>query len=119
MELYTPLLEFLDESLFSIPTTSNESEDSDSDSFLEVLISRIIDNICSSSEEEMDEVVDPTIHATLQAWVLHLLPTPQTSSGELDSDAVEQIETVKTCLIAQTTSCVLSLFFPVSIDSLT
>ena len=120
VELYTPLLEFLDESLFSIPTTSNESEDSDSDSFLEVLISRIIDNICSSSEEEMDEVVDPTIHATLQAWVLHLLPTPQTSSGELDTDVVEQIEViVKTCLIAQTSSCVLSLFFPVSIDSLT
>lgn len=58
-------------------------------------------------------MVDPTIHATLQAWVLHLsppVPTTTTMDGGMDNELVEQIEgIVKTCLIAQTPSLVLSL----------
>lgn len=119
VDLYTPLLEFLDETLFSLPSSSNttddDSDDSDTDSFIDTLVSRIVDLLCgaTSAGKDVEEKSDPTVHATLQAWLLHLVPLPTTSEGQgevVDTEAVESIEgIIKTCLIAGTPSYVLLL----------
>jgi len=109
IELYSPLLEFLDETLFAPPTNVEEDSDSDPDSFFDTLIVRIVDILCSTetapnTAEGQGEKEDPTIHLTLQAWLLHLLPLPA-QDEQLDNDAIETIEGIlKTCLIAGTPS---------------
>ncbi|GAA5912639.1 rRNA-processing protein LAS1 [Sporobolomyces salmoneus] len=107
IDLYSSLLEFLDETLFSLPASSSSSED-DSDSFLDTLVSKIVDVLCTpppdSSQEQREgerEKSDPTIHLTLQAWVLHLVPL----EGEaMDVETVEGI--IKSCLVASTNSSI-------------
>ncbi|GAA5820654.1 hypothetical protein JCM10212_004320 [Sporobolomyces blumeae] len=132
VELYTPLLDFLDESLFAVSTSSTAStagqEDEDSDSFLEALMSRLVEILCDPSNPPSSpappsypsslstpsnasgpaepSLLDASYFLTLQAWVLHLLPLPSASSNStasVDPEAAEAIEAVvKTCLIAAT-----------------
>ncbi|GAA6018955.1 hypothetical protein JCM11491_005692 [Sporobolomyces phaffii] len=109
VELYTPLLEFLDESLFAL-ASSDDEEDADSDSFLDTLVARIVDLLCAP--DDRGDKADPTVHMTLRAWLLHLVPVPTVSSdgengGQLDADTVETTEgIVKTCLVAGTPSAI-------------
>ena len=120
IELYTPLLEFLDETLFAPPpaptsTTNDDQENGgsdDSDSFIDTLVSRIVDILCTSvPTNEGGEKEDPTVHMTLQAWLLHLVPLPR--EGEpIEPETIETIEGIlKTCLIAGTQSLVFFLSF--------
>ncbi|GAA5939831.1 rRNA-processing protein LAS1 [Sporobolomyces koalae] len=118
VELYTPLLEFLDETLFAPSTPSAEPDEEDQDTFIDVLIARMVEILCSSStttdpnnfdhSPAQQDQPDPTVHLTLQAWILHLLPFPdrqqQLEDGSGGGEVVQGI--VKTCLIAATPSSI-------------
>ncbi|GAA5967169.1 hypothetical protein JCM3765_001551 [Sporobolomyces pararoseus] len=113
IELYTPLLEFLDETLFAQTPTTNDEENAsdDSDSFIDTLVSRIVDILCATNTSndipsEGGEKEDPTVHMTLQAWLLHLVPLPQQGES-IEAETIETIEGIlKTCLIAGTPSSI-------------
>ncbi|GAA5926662.1 hypothetical protein JCM1841_003197 [Sporobolomyces salmonicolor] len=105
--LWTPLLTFLDTTVFP-SSPSSEAEDEDSDGFLEILVARMVELICSppwegegpGKERESEganvkgrEGDERSYLLTLQAWVVHLVD---------DQDTIEGV--IKTCLLAGTPS---------------
>ncbi|GAA5872576.1 hypothetical protein JCM1840_004841 [Sporobolomyces johnsonii] len=107
--LWTPLLTFLDTTVFPSPL-SPETEDEDSDGFLEILVARMVELICAppgegdgqgkerenEGEKGRDRDGDErSFLLTLQAWVVHLLDDQETIEG-----------VVKTCLLAGTPSAI-------------